>query len=145
MQKGDCMVKKGMEIGQRASIKAVVTPEMYAQFEGEIVHPVYSTVSMVYHMEWAARQIILPYLEDHEEGVGGAVKVKHLAPTTAGMEIIAMATLTKIDGNEIVCDVEVVNSLGVVAGRGEVTQYIVHKDQFYQKIKELSMKSEKSN
>ncbi|HWO96993.1 MAG TPA: thioesterase, partial [Bacillus sp. (in: firmicutes)] len=75
-------MKKGMQVGDSAFVTAKVTSEMFAQFDGEVVHPAYSTVSMVYHMEWAARKIILPYLEDDEEGMGAAVSVKHIAPTT---------------------------------------------------------------
>lgn len=121
-------MKPGMKVGQTKSITAEVTPDMYAQFEGKVVHPAYSTVSMVYHMEWAARQIILPYLEDHEEGIGGAVTVKHMAPTPAGETITATAELTEIKGNAVITAVEVRNSKEVV-GKGEVTQFILPQEQ----------------
>lgn len=130
-------MKPGLEIGQKRMIKAQVTPDMYARFEGNIIHPVYSTVAMVYHMEWAARQIILPYLEAHEEGVGVSVVVEHIAPTIAGMEVTATATLTEFDGSKVVCDVEVVNDAGMVAGKGAVVQHIVQKEKFYKKIEQL--------
>lgn len=121
-------MKPGMKVGLKKSISAKVTPEMYAQFEGKVVHPAYSTVSMVYHMEWAARQIILPYLEEHEEGIGGAVSVKHLAPTAAGETIEATAELTELKGNAVVTEVEVRNSKEIV-GKGEVTQFILPREQ----------------
>lgn len=126
-------MKQGMEVGNTATITAVVTPDMYAQFEGQLVHPAYSTVSMVYHMEWAARQIILPYLEDHEEGIGGGVEARHIAPTSAGMEIIATATLKEIRGKAVICDVDVRNEKGIV-GTGEVTQYILPKEEIARKL-----------
>ena len=131
-------MKPGLEIGQKREIRALVTADMYAQFEGQLVHPVYSTVSMVYHMEWAARQIILPYLEAHEEGVGAAVTVEHVAPTIAGMEVTAIATLTAFDRSKVVCEVEVINDAGMVAGRGTVIQHIVQKEKFYKKIEQLA-------
>lgn len=126
-------MKPGMEIGQTATITAKVTPEMYAQFEGHVVHSAYSTVSMVYHMEWAARQIILPYLEDHEEGIGGAVSAKHLAPTPGGETVKVTATLTELKGSAVVTAVEVRNSKEVV-GEGEVTQFILSKDKIASKL-----------
>lgn len=126
-------MKPGMEIGQNAVITATVTPEMFAQFEGKVVHPAYSTVSMVYHMEWAARQIILPFLEDHEEGIGGAVTVKHLAPTTEGDLITVTATLTELKGKAVVTSVQVRNSAAIV-GEGEVTQFILNKKDIEQKL-----------
>ncbi|HET7657933.1 MAG TPA: hotdog domain-containing protein [Bacillales bacterium] len=127
-------MKPGMKVGQTKSITAKVTPEMFAQFEGKVVHPAYSTVSMVYHMEWAARQIILPYLEEHEEGIGGAVTVKHLAPTPEGETIEAIATLTELKGNSVITEVEVRNSKEVV-GKGEVTQFILPREQIESKLK----------
>lgn len=126
-------MKPGMEIGQKATITAEVTPEMYARFEGKTVHPAYSTVSMVYHMEWAARQIILPYLEEHEEGIGGAVSARHIAPTPAGETIEATATLTELKGNAVITAVEVRNSKGII-GKGEVTQFILPKEQITKKL-----------
>lgn len=126
-------MKPGMKIGQTATITAEVTSDMYAQFEGQVVHPAYSTVSMVYHMEWAARQIILPYLEDHEEGIGGAVFVKHRAPTPAGEIVKVTATLTELKGSAVITAIEVHNSKEI-AGVGEVTQFILEKEKISAKL-----------
>jgi fluoroacetyl-CoA thioesterase len=127
-------MKPGMVIGQEATITATVTPDMFASFEGTVVHPAYSTVSMVYHMEWAARQIILPYLEEHEEGIGGAVTVKHLAPTPEGETITVTATLTELKGHAVITKVVVRNSKEIV-GQGEVTQFILEKKDIQAKLK----------
>jgi len=43
-------------------------------------HPLYATWAMVYHMETVSRMLLAPYLEPHEEAVGGGVLVKHLRP-----------------------------------------------------------------
>jgi fluoroacetyl-CoA thioesterase len=131
-------MKPGMEVGQKATITATVTPDMFAQFEGKLVHPAYSTVSMVYHMEWAARQIILPYLEDHEEGMGGGVAAKHMAPTPEGAELIITATLRELKGKAVICDVTVHNGK-TLAGEGEVTQYILPRAAISQKIGEMKV------
>jgi fluoroacetyl-CoA thioesterase len=117
-----------MELGQKAMVSDVVTPEMFARFEGNIVHPIYSTVTMVYHMEWAARQIILPYLEDHEEGVGASVTVRHLAPSPEGTRVEITATLTKYTENKVITKVEARNEKGLI-GEGEVIQIILPKEK----------------
>lgn len=126
-------MKPGMTIGQTATITATVTPEMYAQFEGHVIHPAYSTVAMVYHMEWAARQIILPYLQADEEGIGGGVSVKHAAPTPAGDTVTVTATLTQLKGKAVVTEVNVYNDREL-AGTGEVTQYILQKADLKEKL-----------
>ena len=68
-----------------ASLEITVTPEMRAAFEGEVVHDVYGTAAMVQHMELAARRVLLPAREAHEEGIGYRVEVTHLAPAPVGI------------------------------------------------------------
>lgn len=128
-------MKSGMQVGDTAAVIAVVTPEMFARFEGKVVHPAYSTVSMVYHMEWASRKIILPYLEDEEEGIGGAVSVKHIAPTAEGSIVTVTATVTDIQNNVIVTKVEVRNE-EMVIGVGEVKQVILPKREIETKLRQ---------
>ncbi|RIW33264.1 thioesterase [Bacillus salacetis] len=130
-------MKSGMMVGQTASITAAVTPEMFAQFDGEVVHPVYSTVSMVYHMEWASRKIILPYLEEGEEGMGGAVSMKHIAPSGEGTSVTITATLTELRSNVVITKVEARNENGLI-GVGEVKQVILPKE----KINRMGQKGE---
>ncbi len=126
-------MKEGMEAGQTAEVTATVTPDMFASFEGEVVHPAYSTVSMVYHMEWASRQIILPYLEEDEEGIGGAVTVKHVAPTGDGSVIKVIATLTEFNETVVKTKVEAFNEKGLI-GVGEVKQAILKKKDIQKKL-----------
>jgi fluoroacetyl-CoA thioesterase len=126
-------MKSGMKIGQTALISFEVTPDMFAQFEGIVVHQAYSTVSMVYHMEWASRKIILPYLEDHEEGIGGEVHVKHIAPTTSKSIVNVKATVVEIKDNVIITKTEAWNEKGLI-GKGEVKQVILPKVQIKERI-----------
>ncbi|HLQ71914.1 MAG TPA: thioesterase [Bacillota bacterium] len=119
-------MKKGMDIGRQETIKVKVTEEMFARFEGEIVHPVYSTVAMVYHMEWVSRKIILPFLESDEEGMGGAVTIKHISPSPLGSTVTLIATLIEHEQGKVVTDVHAYNENGLI-GKGEVTQIILPK------------------
>lgn len=132
-------MKDGLTLGQEAVITATVTPDMFAQFEGEVVHPAYSTVSMVYHMEWASRQIILPYLDDDEEGVGAAVKVKHIAPTGVGSRIKAVAKVSRLEQDVVITQVDVYNDKELI-GTGEVKQVILKKTEIQRKLKESTIK-----
>lgn len=115
-----------MEPGIIALLDITVTPDMFAQFGGDLVHPAYSTVSMVYHMEWASRLIILPYLEDDEEGMGSAVSVQHLAPCRLGDQLTIKAILKHVEGNVIMTSTEVTCQNELV-GSGEVKQVILPK------------------
>jgi fluoroacetyl-CoA thioesterase len=123
---GMIRMKPGLVIGQSVFMEVEVSPSMFAQFEGQIVHPTYSTVSMVYHMEWVSRQIILPYLEEDEEGMGAAVSVQHLAPAPAGTQLRIIAELINYERNIVLTKVSVLHKTELI-GTGEVKQVILAK------------------
>lgn len=131
-------MKPGLQIGQTAEIEITVEPEMRAQFEGQTVHHLFSTSSLVHQMEWVCRKIILPYLEPHEEGMGAQVDVSHLMLTPVGMKVKLKATVAEIRENKIVCEVEAYNVRGKIA-RGTITQAIVEKAWLANKMKELTV------
>lgn len=118
-------MKQGLQPGAEATVTITVTPEMLATFE-ELgpVHPLYSTWSMVRHMELACRKIILPYLEPDEDAVGHSISVTHLAPTRVGERVTARARLVEVNGRRIVCAVEVFNEREKI-GEGTQVQMLV--------------------
>ncbi|MEA3319228.1 MAG: hotdog domain-containing protein [Bacillota bacterium] len=121
-------MKPELTIGTKHSIQITVTNKMFAQFEGELVHPVYSTAMMVYHMEWVSRQMILGVLDETEEGMGAEVKVKHLAPAKEGTILTLEATVVGIKKNFIITKV-LIFSEDRIMGEGEVTQVIIPKSK----------------
>jgi fluoroacetyl-CoA thioesterase len=130
-------MKSGLAVGHTAVVTTEVIPSMYAQFEGSVVHPVYSTVSMVYHMEWASRKIILPYLEDHEEGMGAKVNVEHNAPAKTGSCLEIRANVIKYERNIILTEVTVRDKeSGRLIGKGEVKQVVLPKVKIKERMKE---------
>jgi len=131
-------MKPGISVGQTAELEVEITPDMTAAFEGITVHDLYSTSCLVHHMEFAARKLILDYLEPHEEGMGCHVQVSHLAPTLPGMLVKLKATITGIRDNKIQTEVEASNVRGKIA-RGEVTQAIIEKEWLEKRMKELSI------
>ncbi len=122
-----------LKVGAKHSIQITVTEDMFAQFEGKMVHPVYSTATMVYHMEWVSRQMILGILSEGEEGMGAEVKVKHLAPATEGSILTLDATVVSRKKNFIITSV-LIHSHEKVVGEGEVTQVILPKRKIEQMI-----------
>ncbi|KAB2329793.1 thioesterase [Cytobacillus depressus] len=121
-------MKPGLHAGYSITIETEVTPEMFAQFEGEVVHRTYSTVTMIYHLEWASRQIILPFLEDDEEGMGVSVSAKHLAPAPQGSKLKIQAAFIEMKENQIITDVFVFMGSKLI-GKGEVIQVILPKSK----------------
>lgn len=126
-------MKAGLNIGNQAEASVLVTAEMRPQFDGQIVHDVYSTAAMVHLMEHAARKILLPHLEEHEEGMGVSVQVTHLAPTPVGMNVRAVATVTELTKRKIVTSVDVWNDRAKI-GEGIVVQAVLPKHEIQSRI-----------
>lgn len=133
-------MKQGLEVGRTETIDIIVTEEMFAAFEGEVVHPVYSTVAMTYHMEWVSRKIILPFLEQDEEGIGASVQLRHLAPSPLGSKVTLTAVLTELRNNAAVTEVIAKNHVGII-GEGIVKQIILPKETIAQKMRNASLSS----
>ncbi|MDN4608259.1 thioesterase family protein [Sporosarcina sp. F6_3S_P_2] len=131
-------MRLGMDVGREETIEITVTADMFASFEGQVVHPVYSTVAMTYHMEWVSRKIILPFLEDDEEGMGASVQLKHLAASPLGTTVTLTAKLIEYRANKVVTKVTASNHLGLI-GKGEVVQVILPKEKIMEKLKEASI------
>lgn len=134
-------MKPGLRVGDVKSVTVTTTPNMRAGFDlGDHfldVHPLYGTASMVAHMEWAARQHLLPVLEPHEEGVGLEVSLTHLKPVQLGKTVRLEATLSAFSSRRLDCDVRVYCVTGDVAsdedvlvGEGRAVQAVVLKEAF---------------
>jgi len=131
-------MREGLLPGAQAQVTIVVTPDMVAEFEElGVVHPVYSTWSMVRHMELACRQLILPYLEPDEEAVGYSVSVTHLSPTPVGMRVTVTARLEQTDGNRIICAVEAHNERTRI-GEGTHVQVVLPRARLQARIASVS-------
>ncbi|MFS0781922.1 thioesterase family protein [Bacillus sp. 1P06AnD] len=126
-------MKPGMKIGMAESITVEVSEDMFARFEDKVIHPAFSTVSMVYHMEWASRKIILPYLNEDEEGLGASVNLKHTGMSPAHSKVTITAVLKEIVNNIIVTEVEAFNEKERI-GVGTVKQIVLPKAEIEKKL-----------
>lgn len=135
------VLREGLRVGTTATAEVTVDPAMFAQFAGETVHPVFSTSSMVYYMEWASRKTILPYIEsEKEEGMGIEVHLRHLAPVGEGLTVEVTACVIDVkrdDVSRIVTDVKAYAN-GICVGRGSVIQAIVPKERIRENIRHVA-------
>ncbi len=119
-------MKPGLKPGVRAEVRAQVTEDMTPIFDGVRVHAVYSTWSMVHHMELAARMVLAPYLEEHEEGLGTHVSVDHVAPARVGRTIRIVAECTDVTQKSVTCHVTAYDGERLL-GRGTQVQTVLSK------------------
>ncbi len=121
------MMKPDLKPGVEAEVSAVVTEHMCSAFDGVVVHRVYSTWSLARHMELAARKVLAPHLEPHEEGIGSHLSIDHLAPTPVGKTVRVVATCTELNESRVVCDVVAYEGYRVI-GRGKQVQRVFPKE-----------------
>jgi predicted thioesterase len=113
-----------------------VTPEMTARFFDNEIHPLYATFVLVEHSEYASRQAIRPFLEAHEDAVGALIELEHTAPTPVGWMVEIRATVVRIEGSIIDCDIVATNCNGIIA-RGRQRQRVVRRERLRSRIAEL--------
>ncbi len=115
-------------VGEESALEVTVSEDMLVDILGRRIHPVYSTVSMVKHVEEASRLLIEPHLRDGEDGTGYAVSVTHERPARVGERLRVVARVTRIDERECESEVEVLGPGGRV-GHGTVIQRYVRTGQ----------------
>jgi fluoroacetyl-CoA thioesterase len=115
-------------VGDEAALEVTVSEDMLVDILGRRIHPVYSTVSMVRHVEEASRLLIEPHLRDGEDGTGYAVSVVHERPARLGERLRVVARATRVEERECESEVEVVGPNGRV-GRGTVIQRYIRSGQ----------------
>jgi fluoroacetyl-CoA thioesterase len=100
-------MRKTIRQGDTVQFKMTVMASDLAAFEGQLVHPVLSTFSLARDAEWTTRQFVLAIREDDEEGIGTFVNIEHISPAFEGEEVTFNGKLDQINGNELLCSVEV--------------------------------------
>jgi fluoroacetyl-CoA thioesterase len=124
-------MKDSMSVGNTAEVEVEVTDDMCPAFDGVVVHRVYSTWSMAHHMELAARKVLAPHLEAHEEGIGSHLSIDHIAPAPVGGRIRIVATAAELGPTTLVCEVVAYHIRpdgDKVVGRGRQVQRILPKE-----------------
>lgn len=121
-------MKNHFQTGDIKTFSHIVTAEDTAKFDSGEVHAVYSTFALTRDAEWSGRLFVLEMKEEDEEGIGSGITVKHLSPALVGQEIIFTATLTAVNGNEVVTDyVAKVNDR--IIAEGTQWQKIVNREK----------------
>lgn len=126
-------MKPGFEPGIVKSTDVVVTEDMCPAFDGVVVHRVYSTWSMVEHMELAARRVLVDYLDDDEEGVGAHVSVDHRSAAMVGTTVRVQAELTEVRRGRVVCEVSAWDGDRLL-GIGKQVQVVMKKDKLAKRL-----------
>ncbi len=97
---------------------------------------VLSTPSMILFMEMTALKCVEKYLPPGYTTVGTAVNVKHLNPAPVNDRIVVEVRVAGAEGRKIVFEVKALWK-DIVIGEGIHERYIVDKERFLNKVKNL--------
>ncbi|MGB9610314.1 MAG: thioesterase family protein [Bryobacteraceae bacterium] len=114
---------KEIPLGVRGRRHLLVTPETAIDFLGDERARVLSTPHLIAYMEWAARDALLPYLDENEDSLGTMVHVRHLAATPVGMSVEFTATVTGVEGRRVTFRVEARDEMELV-GEGTHERFV---------------------
>jgi fluoroacetyl-CoA thioesterase len=121
-------MRSSLKLGNSAEVTITVTEDMCPAFDGIVVHRVYSTWSMAHHMELAARMVLAPHLEDHEEGIGTHLSIDHVAPAPLGHTVRVTAKAIELGPTTLVCECIAYDGDRVI-GKGKQVQRILPKSK----------------
>lgn len=108
-------MKHLFSIGDKKYHEKVVGDQDLASFESGIVHKVCSTFALAREIEWASRLFVLEMLEEFEEGIGTELRIIHKSPAIEGERLMFEATITRLEGHELYCDIIVSVGKRVIA------------------------------
>jgi predicted thioesterase len=90
----------------------------------------YSTPTMVAHIEGLCLKMLIPFQEAGESSVGYRIDVKHMAATPIGMQVTVKGKVREQDGRKVVFDVEAFNQTGAKIGEGMHERRVIDMTRF---------------
>jgi fluoroacetyl-CoA thioesterase len=121
-------MKQQFKTGDSKTYRHRVSAADFARFNGEVVHPVYSTFALARDAEWTTRQFVLEMRDDDEEGIGTFVHIDHRSPAFENDEVSFQGVVEEVRGNELICSVVATVNDRVVA-TVRTGQKILKKDK----------------
>lgn len=123
---------KEIRVGLVNEAKTQVTEANIASTMGSGSLRVFATPAMCCLMEKAASDLMDSLVEEGSTTVGTALNIAHAAATPIGMEVVATAEITAVEGRRISFRVTARDESGEI-GAGTHERFIVFKEKFQAK------------
>ena len=95
---------------------------------------VYSTPKLLYDIEIACRNLLLPLIGEGKDSVGTRVELDHVGATLLGMGVDITVTLVEVNGNAVSFEFTAKDGLEEIA-RGRHARFIVGLEKTAQRLK----------
>ena len=125
-------MKEDLKKGLQGEVLIETTNDMAPPHLAEKGTFVYSTPSMVGHMERASLEAIRDFLDEDETSVGVNVNISHIAATKIGETVRVISKVLKVEQRRITFSVEAYNEKEKI-GEGTHQRVIIKKKRFEKK------------
>ena len=119
--------------GLTATTRITVDTPRTIGFMGEDLR-VYSTPSLIYDVEVACRDLILPHVGAGKDSVGTRVEMDHVGATLLGMWVEITVGLTEVNGPAVTFEFSARDAVEEVA-RGRHSRFVVGLEKTAQRLK----------
>ena len=127
-------MKAKPKIGTAGEQQFVVEAMHAIDFANDRMPAVLSTPWLIWFLEHAAREAILPLLDPGESTVGTLVEVRHLAATPVGQTVRCVARVVQTDSQVISFQLEARDEHEVI-GRGFHKLRVINMDRFAARVR----------
>ncbi len=127
-------MKNSPKTGTTGEQRFVVEAKHAIDFADGCMPAVLCTPWLVWFLEHAARDAVLPFLESGESTVGTFLEVRHLAPTPIGATVTCRARVVQAEGAVVSFQLEAHDEHEVI-GRGMHKLCVINVARFAQKVR----------
>lgn len=116
-------------IGAMGELRFTVERQHAIDFSAEGMPPVLSTPWLIWFLEHAAREVLLPLQEPGESSVGTEIELQHLSPTPLGQTVRCVARVAIVDGSKVAFHLEAHDEHELIA-KGFHRRIVVRAERF---------------
>lgn len=132
-------MKAPPRIGAVGELRFTVESKHAIHFSSEGMPPVLSTPHLIWFLEHAAREVLLPLQEPGESSVGTEIELQHLAPTPLGQVVRCVARVANVDGPKVAFHLEAHDERELIA-KGFHRRLVVEAERFAHAVSKKAAK-----
>lgn len=121
-------------VGTKSEFSFIVTDNMSATFDGELIHLVLSTFWLSYYFEWYSRKMIDRHFKSQENACGSELSIKHISPAFIGEKVTIEVLVISVDESKVTCKLEAFVDQRKIA-TGKTVQFVSTNQFFKEKFK----------
>ena len=128
-----------LKAGLTATTRIPIDAERTISFMGDDCR-VYATPKLLYDVEMACRNLVLPHLEAGLDTVGTRVELDHMGATLMGMWVEITVTVAEVNGPALVFEFSARDAVEPVA-KGRHNRFVVGVEKTAQRLKAKQAKA----